>query len=355
MCATMHWTKSPHLRAGRLHLLTRCLTATALVGFCLASAPAWGAGIFGTLSNFDCYNTDPEPSEGFEIELEGVHSADVYNTFPSHYNIKNIVEYSNGTTFGTRILFEDYHFVDSMGVAHNSILPNLNPQSTNGHFCVNLADCEHFGFAVRTQPTATRSYWLNKLADGSYTRINPNPLSIANPTWTYVPPVVPNAPPVIQAVVQPPEPPEVQPQLPDSMWMKVYVTEMERPVSLDELMSGPGIVPQAETEIETEWELLEGGLASMAEAQVGVNAQAILRRYEFFKYTGAYDPEDHAPLSNWDGVSPPPADEFGDFIAANMVAVNLVPEPATWALLVLGMGIVGLHARRRQNGARLVK
>ncbi len=304
-----------------------------LLACALLFGQSWSAqasGIFGTLSNFDVYNGTTEPSEGFEIELEGIHSTDVYNTFPSHYNLKQLSEYSDGTTFGTRIRFEDYHFLDSQNVIHTSINPNPNPQSTNGHFCVNLADCEHFGFAVNVQPSATRTFWLNRLPTGQYERIGSVPLNVPNPSWTYVPPAMPGGAPMLRAEVQVPEAAEVIVQRPDSIWMKVYKTEIGRAVDLDELMSGPGgIVPQDSAEIETEWELLEGGKMKGVEAEIGNHMEAIIRRYEYFTYTGLYD-EEHQPLTDFldSELLEPPAGELGNFIAANMVAANLVAPPA---------------------------
>ncbi|MFO0898682.1 MAG: hypothetical protein U0836_14760 [Pirellulales bacterium] len=318
--------RRPRLLRGRLQDACRLAAAGALtLGLGAGVAPA--QGIYGTLSNFDVFNETPEPSEGFEIELEGVHSADVYDTYPSHYNAKSITDYVNGASFGTRITFEDYHFIDNNQVEHFAINPNPNPPNTNGHFAVNLPDCEHFGFAVNAQPAATRTYWLNKLPDGQYERIGNVPLTIPGPTWAYVPPVVPGGAPVVRAEVKVPEPAEAGHQLPDSVWMKVFKTETEHPVELGELMSGPGgIVPQGETETETEWELLEGGKQLAAEGEVGKNGDAVVRRYEFYKYTGPYDSE-HEPTSAFldSDLQEPPAGELGPFIAANMVAANLVP------------------------------
>ena len=42
-------------------------------------------------------------------------------------------------------------------------------------------------------------------------------------------------------------------------------------------------------------------------------------------------------------------DELGDFIAANMVAVNLVPEPTTVCLALSGAGLFFLARRRREE------
>jgi hypothetical protein len=97
-------------------------------------------------------------------------------------------------------------------------------------------------------------------------------------------------------------------------------------VKLGELMSGDDVVPEDEAETETEWELLENGLVGDAQDDVNEGDEAVIRRYEYYKYTGLYD-EEHEALSTYDGdtMAEPPVDELGDFISANMVAANLVP------------------------------
>ncbi|MEZ6190633.1 MAG: hypothetical protein R3C45_05000 [Phycisphaerales bacterium] len=92
-----------------------------------------------------------------------------------------------------------------------------------------------------------------------------------------------------------------------------------------------GIVPFGENaaEIETEWELLEGGAApkeKMNEDEIDEqNDKTIIRRYEFYEYTGTYDAE-HEPLTLFldpGDLLAPPEGELGDFISANMVAAVL--------------------------------
>ena len=263
------------------------------------------------MSNFDVFNDTPHDAYGAEIELEGIHSIDVSATFPAHFDHHATEEYSNlGQFAGTRVKYSGYNF-DPQGF----LSPTVG-QSTNGHTCVNTLGCEHFGFAVSSQPTATRFYWL----DQNGQRITTAPASIPMPSWGY------NAGGVVAARVEPPEA-EHEVQKPDSIWMKVFKTEVSRPVRLEELMSGNPIVPEDAAETETEWELLEGGKFSEAKGKVKEGDKAVLRRYEFFKYTGPYDDE-HEPLSAFQGNDneAPPADELGAFIAANMVAANLQPD-----------------------------
>ncbi|RIK74617.1 MAG: hypothetical protein DCC68_22730 [Planctomycetota bacterium] len=296
-----------------------CRFAVAVAFAWYGAAAAVASNIYGTMSNFDVFNDTSTDVYGAEIELEDVHSIDITRTFPSHFDTKSVEEYSSGATFGgTRIIYSGYNFKPSGFLA-----PTVG-QSTNGHFCVNVSGCEHFGFSARSQPTATRFYWL----DRNLQRIDPMPAPIPNPTWAYVPPANPGGAAMLRAEVEVPEPAEVHEQKPDSIWMKVYKTELERRVDLDELMSGGGVVPEDESETETEWELLEGGKIKAAEGEVGENGKSIVRRYEYYKYTGPYDNE-HEPTSLFldEDMDAPPPGELGDFISANMVAANLAPEP----------------------------
>lgn len=296
--------------------MRRDLSRLAFAAVALAAIATPGrAAIYGTMSNFDVFNDTPFDVFGCELELEGVHSADVYNTFPSHFDHRTVTEYNDGTTFGTRINFTGYNFSPT-----GYLSPTVG-QSTNGHACVDTAGCEHFGFAVSAQPTATRYFWT----DAAGQRIGNLPMAVPTPSWNYIPPVG-NGNAGMRAEVELPEA-ENHIQRPDAIWMKVFKTELNRPVKLRELMSGDDIVPEDEAETETEWELLERGMVGAAEDKVRDQDKAVIRRYEFFKYTGTYDDEHEAiSLFDSDVMAEPPVGELGDFISANMVAANLAPQ-----------------------------
>jgi hypothetical protein len=318
-------------------VMRRCLFSfVAALALALPALAQAQPTIYGTMSNFDVFNQTTTNAYGAELELEGVHSSEVTNTYPSHYSSKNQVDYSNGVVYGTRITFNGYNFNPSGYLA-----PSVG-QSTNGHFCVNVPGCEHFGFAVNVQPTATRYFWT----DQNGQRIGVNPLTVPTPTWS-VQPQGGGGLPVVVAQVQVPEPAEVHPLLPDSVWMKVYKTELNRPVDLAELISNGDVVPEDVAEIESEWELLEGGKALDHQDELPDGKESVIRRYEFYKYTGLYNAE-HEPLSAFAGGDPPPG-ELGPFIAANMAAINFaeapVPEPAMMYLLLLMTA--GIVRRRR--------
>ena len=291
------------------------IIAGALLLAAVAPALRVEATIYGTMSNFDVFNETEYEAHGAEIELEGIHIEDLGYTFPSHFDNKSVSEYVDGSLFGTRISYSGYNFSPAGFLA-----PTVG-QSTNGHTCVNTPGCEHFGFStVANQPTAARYFWL----DQNGQRIG-TPMGVPTPTWTYFAPANPGDAPVLRAEV---EPVEIEAQRPDSMWMKVFKTEIERPVELAELMSGNGVVPEDVAETESEWELLEGGKVAKAEDDVPEGKKSVIRRYEYYAYSGLYDDE-HEPLSNWDGSGDPPIDELGQFASANMVAANLVAPPRT--------------------------
>ncbi|MEI8197288.1 MAG: PEP-CTERM sorting domain-containing protein [Phycisphaerae bacterium] len=321
------------------------------VSVALAATPALAAvvGIQGTMSNFDVFNETGSNVYGAELDLEGVHAANVMKTFPSHFSHITETEYNNGSVFGgTRVTFTGYNFGTT-----GYIIPTVGI-TTNGHYCVNLPGCEHFGFSVSAQPTATRFMWLN-----SASQTMTAPLSIPMPTWSYAP-AAGAVPAMIKAVLAPPPPPPLV-QYPDAVWVKTYVTEITAQADLNQLISydpanpdpsQPSVAPQLPSQVEAEWELLPGD-APLAEPDISPSdaAQAVIRRYEYYKYTGTYD-EFHLPNSTFTGGTPL-ANELGQFMAANMVAANLVndvPEPSS--ITLLGVATIGLLARR--SGKRVV-
>ena len=89
-------------------------------------------------------------------------------------------------------------------------------------------------------------------------------------------------PPVVAAQIQAPAP-ENEAQFGEAIWVKVFTTEFEDPIGLEELVGDNAKVQQAETEIE--WQLLQtdpgnplaGQLESGYGAPVGPNAERVGR------------------------------------------------------------------------------
>lgn len=77
----------------------------------------------------------------------------------------------------------------------------------------------------------------------------------------------------------------------------------------------------------------------------------IIRRYEFYEYTGQYD-EEHEPITLFldpGDLLEPPEGELGNFISSNMAAAvigNVVPEQSTTVLGLIGVGWLLLRRNR---------
>jgi hypothetical protein len=351
----------------------------------LALAPSAGSSaVIGFLGNFDVINDTGSNAHGFEIELEGLHSTDITDTFGGpgrgfptgrgfgagsveRYGSPVIADYNNGAVFGTTVTYRGLFNGSTwdFGTPSGSFAtPGDNCWSGGGLGYNASTPCDHFGVGTRANATKTTYSWLLETSpsSGSLTK---GGVLLPAPVWNVVPvaPGAPPAPPVVQAVVQAPAPvqsPEKpEPQWGDALWVKVFTTELPDLVRLEDLVKGNPKVDAAQTE--TEWQLLQkdpgnplsGVLESGHGAPVGPNAASILRRYEFYKFGGLYDAVDnHAILVGND--SHPGIGDVGTYLGAQNGAVNLaavaaVPEPETVAMLLAGLGLVFGVARRRRR------
>lgn len=80
-----------------------------------------------------------------------------------------------------------------------------------------------------------------------------------------------------------------------------------------------------------EWKVLQarpngaGNDELVNEAKAGNGNQSVTRRYEFYEYTGVYAPETHEALCADGSCDVPQDGELGNYIGAQMAAVNLDP------------------------------
>lgn len=325
-------------------------TAVALFGSSLGVRPATAQATFGTLSNFDVFNDTGQDCHGFEIELDGISSSNVTYTFGApyeRYGNPHVVDDIPGNRVFVR--YESPYntstqkFTETTPQAPSPITP------TAGHACwtgglgaaaYQTAGCEHFGLGLTANPTNVVYRWLvEDLANPGHLTPLGTKVSIPAPIWNVVPPPVVGQPPVVQAVI-PAEPPEVETECDDAQWVKVFVTESEAAPELADLVSSdPNNVVPGETETETEWALLQhcpGEVDDelLEEQELGEGNKAVTRRYEVYKYTGAYSAEHEAlcgdptveDLANCgpfvDGLN-----GVGDYIGAQMAAIDLVLGP----------------------------
>jgi hypothetical protein len=125
--------------------------------------------------------------------------------------------------------------------------------------------------------------------------------------------------------------------------MKVFKIESERDLQPEDLvkllLGAPDNILPDETEIETEWKLIQSKPgdaegeqedADVKEDPLDHGKHSVVRRYEFYRYTGPRDPENNEALPCIADDTPVPADapvegcsDLGEFVGAQNVAVDV--------------------------------
>jgi hypothetical protein len=361
----------------RLHVgLSGAQVAIAAL-FLTMSQSAATAAVLGFLGNFDVINDTGQTCYGFEIELEGLHSSDITDVFGGpgrgfptgrgfdpavaveRYGAPTITEYVNGAVFGTRVTYNalyDGTSWDYNTPSGNVVTPGDNCWTGGGIGYGPSTSCDHFGVGTSRNPDKTTYSWLHESSPGVLTNAN-GVVQLPAPVWNVIPdPNLPAAPPQVVAKIESPDP--VVFEFGDALWVKVFTTEFEDSVELEDLVADNAHVQQAETEIE--WQLLQkdvnnplsGQLESGLGIPVGPNAASILRRYEFYEFSGEYDAETHeSKFAPGFGDSNPGPGDVGTYLGSQNAAVNLdvIPEPQTCVLLFASLGMLGMGAPRHRR------
>jgi len=325
------------------------------------------ASVYGTLSNFDVFNNSGSNYYGFEIELEGVSLSDIpsynnnYYTYRNwHYGSGQVDSYTDGSLSGVRIRYFD-NAVNATIPYAAAILP------TNGHTCITIDGCEHFGVGVNGNATATRYFWLDDTGNRS-TQVN-----LLAPSWNVVQPAVPAQggqpaqPAVVKVEVQAPE---VEPNAlrSDAIWVQIFKTEIEHELELDELVADNNMVPDAANGVtEIEWKLFQRDPANPDQnvldngpdgEEIGDAFNQVLRTYLFYEFAGAYDESHEAICTEVGNCEDLAATNdhlayVGAPIGQQMAAVNLagalvapVPLPAAFYLFLSSITVFGWLGRR---------
>ena len=338
----------------------------AAVGLALLAAPvavrAQAVVMAGSYQNFDVLNNTGAPTYGFEMEVHGVSSSQLTRIFPSNFNA-GVIRYGFGTATdfpgGVYVRWvAPYDPATGQFTTSTPVPPSLT--TVPGDSCWTLgmpntyqtAGCEHFGISTtyNVNPTNIIYRWL--VADPA----NPGQVmpagttvSLPAPIWTVVPPANPALPPVVVAQVE--APPAPAPALfGDAQWVKVYKTEHPGKVdAVDQLVGdNPNVVPENAAQLEVNWSLLQqdppaggnqrrrGKLAN--QGNLGNGNHAVVRRYEYYEYTGVYDPVTHEALCADLTCTAPSPGELGDAIGAQNAAANLEVNALT--VSVVGGGSV---------------
>jgi hypothetical protein len=336
----MSWKETAKCR--RLSVVSTLAVLPLALLALVAPASASAEVQFGTLSNFDVFNDTGEETHGFEIELDGVSSADVTYTFGAPYQARygtpKLVDFPGGVYVRYESPYDPATktFTQGTPLAASPITPTLGHQCwTGGSPGYFGSGCEHFGLGLLKNPTNTVYRWLvadpakpgNLIATGTK-------VSLPAPEWNVKPPAGGQPAPVVQAVVKAPEPPPVA-AWGEAVWVKVFVTESPLPAQLNHLLTDDPAVPQEESQTETEWVLLQKekgkgnpAAALASERPLGKGDSSVTRRYEIYKYNGVYDAESHEALPAINDNTPAPG-EVGEYVGAQMAAANIeAGEPA---------------------------
>ena len=336
--------------------------SNALIAVGLTAPPtvqAQAPTIIGYPANFDAVNNTGGPTEGFEIEADGIQPSDVTRVFGQIGNtcyIRYCAGKITAIPSGVVIRWESPYDPNKQQFTLSTPVPNGSLATGESCWTLGLgvrypgAGCEHFGISTTINPTRVIYRWLvadpNNPGTLTYFAGSPVPgapppmppvVPIPQPVINVLPPPVAGGAPIVQFQIDPPVPPPPAfvppvPQFGDAQWVKVFKLEMPDPVDLNDLMGGNPAVPEAAGQVETPWSLIQFDPGSHSKHKnlqngggLGGGSRAVVRRYEHYAYTGAYDPATHAAVCGGDGTcSTPQPGELGDLIGAQNAAANLV-------------------------------
>lgn len=300
--------------------------------------PNAGSATYGDLTNFDTFNDENEVEHGFEIEIDGDTPADVLGTFPvNRYGAPTVTPFVHGRVHGIYVRYQSpYDRVHHVFTAGTPIPKSISP--TAGHYCwpggaglaVYLASgCEHFGVALKRFPTKVRYHWMreNPRAPGTLIAVGPA-VTIGAPSYG-----IAGGGAVNIAEGEPED--AAGPQFSDAVWVRVYATSSPKRAQLNHLVTDDPSVPgpKLKGSLQIAWGLIQNAPAgsppgtSESEVQVpeveGAGKSSMTLRYEYYKYSGLYNPEDHSVMCGGDGsCSAPQPGELGRYSGAQMGALN---------------------------------
>ncbi len=327
--------------------------------------------VVGSLANFDVLNDTRQETHGFEIQLEGINHNDIYRIF-GNWGGTDVIRYGAGTATdypgGVYVRWASAYDPNTQTFAPGTpVPPSLT--AVPGESCWTLgmgnayytAGCEHFGISAYRNPTNVTYRWLIADPQNPGALISAGVISLPAPSWTVVAPAQVGNPPVVVAEIAAAPAPEPVFQYGDAQWVKVYKTENARELQLEELVGGnPAVVPQDAAQIETSWNLIQHDPQQGRQRQkgrqvnqgnLGNGSRAVVRRYEYYKYSGNYDPLTHEALCGGDGTCNAPLDgELGDAVGAQNAAANVAVPSLT--VTKTGSGTVSSADRAISCGSK---
>jgi hypothetical protein len=322
------------------------LRAGAILAASMIPPLAWAqtATISGSLSAFDVVNDTGQPVHGFEIQLEGAQPGDLYYTvFGGRYGTPTVTPYPTGVYIRYTSQYDSNsgQYTQTTPVNQRATFAWQDCYQGAGY---NTSGCEHFGQSMRALPAGrtvtVTGHWLvgDPANPGTLIPLNP-PVAIPFASWFVAAPTTFAAPPVLVAEVEAPEPPETPEKYGDAQWVKIYRTQLTREVTADELSSlNPAVVPESAAQVEVAWDILQVSPPSNGnqnrtrnrnQGGIAIDTRSIIRRYEVYKYTGAYDAVTHKVACADGTCTAPSAGELGGALSAQNTATNVTADSIT--------------------------
>lgn len=329
-----------------------------------AMAHAQSAIIYGSLSNFDISNDTGKVCHGFEVELDGLQVGDYGGSFTSNrYGTPTVAATPTGVTVTWKSAQSGSGWAERTLQHTVPWFPGQCYQ-WSGPGIYEDGGCEHFGTYFSANPARVSSRWLCE-SDADPSVLVPIDPPTATPFASYYvqQPAAANNPPELVAEVEAPEPAEAPDQYGDAQWIRTFVMQLQRPLTLDELMAdNPQAVPMDPAQLEADYQVIQdepvaGGNGNRRrkrnQGTIEPTTRSIVRRIETWSYTGQYDPLTHEAVC-LDGLcNVPDASELGELLAVQMTAANVQPD----ALFVskVGNGSVDGSDRLISCGSKCVQ
>ena len=302
------------------------------------AARAQSAIIYGSLSNFDISNDTGLVCHGFEIDLDGVQPSDVLGTFTAtRYGAAEVLP----TATGAKVRWKSAYDA-ATGQWQTRTIQHTVPWFSGQCYSwvpgtYENGGCEHFGTWTPANTTKVTSRWLceDSNAPGTLAPIDP-PTAVPYANYYVNPPAAANNPPQLVAEIEAPEPAEAPDQYGDAQWIRSYVMQLPRALTLEELMAdNPDAVPMNLNQLEADYQVIQdepvsGGNGNRRRKRNSGNIEpttrSIVRRIETWSFTGSYDPITHEAICLDLLCNAPDATEIGALLAVQMTAANVQPD-----------------------------
>jgi hypothetical protein len=350
----------------------------------LAAVPAQ-AQVFGSLANFDAVNDTGHVAHGFEVEIldPSYDRSKIYSVFGLDRNFgvppTSVERYGAPTITDLPGIGVSVRYAASFAAGAWSVGTPTGPYPNAGDSCWPLGNplyagggltCDHFGVATYGAPAKLTYSWLVDVAGNSGT-LSKVAAAVPPVNFAYQPANAQAAAAVVAEVEAHKENNQV---FGTPYWVKVYAKHLDHDVELDNLMQRNADVPD-NLQVEAEFEIFQAGNPNnnpngikQHNLALAPADAALVLRYEYFKYLGGLTAEGEALCGAKGGgkggggggkgggaVLPADCGGLGDYVGAQMAGFNVVqpplaavPEPANWALLLAGAGLLGLRTRRQR-------